>query len=416
MNQFWWAGLTVCSLAATAPALAAAPATPTPTATPPPVSDEDMEDILKSLESEASPAPAPLPSGMPGSMGMGMPLQSMNPNISIVLDSALAAFSHRDPLQTGAHDPNTSGFNFQQLELAFFNQVDPYFQLNGNVVFTPFGVEIEEAYGTTTNLPYNLQGRAGMFLTRFGRLNPTHPHTWEFVDQPFIVGKYMGGDGNHGAGTELSWLLPVPWYAEVLGSLTDASGGATARSFFGTGNLSVRGVGDVQATSHLQQFFPLSRDLSLNWGLSAATGPNPTGRANRTDLFGTDLYLKYRPLEAGSWTVISWTAEAMARKRQVPDSVLVDYGGYTTVFWRMAQNWGTAVRYEYGSGLANDYLDPDWVSDRHRYAADLTYWPTEFSRVRWQVSMDRPTWRPEPIYSTFLNIEYVIGAHGAHRF
>ena len=54
--------------------------------------------------------------------------------------------------------------------------VDPYFRFDSNLVFSQFGVEIEEAYATTLDLPANLQVRAGQFLTRFGRINATHPH------------------------------------------------------------------------------------------------------------------------------------------------------------------------------------------------------------------------------------------------
>ena len=57
-----------------------------------------------------------------------------------------------------------------------------------------FGVEVEEAYLTTLALPANLQVRASQFLTRFGRLNSTHPHAWDFTDQPLVNGRFFGGE------------------------------------------------------------------------------------------------------------------------------------------------------------------------------------------------------------------------------
>ena len=36
--------------------------------------------------------------------------------------------------------------------------------------------------------------------------------------------------------------------------------------------------------------------------------------------------------------------------RQVPDDTLQDVNGYAQLFWRFAQRWGTAARYEYGTG------------------------------------------------------------------
>jgi hypothetical protein len=340
----------------------------------------------------------------------------MNPDISVIFDGAAAAFSDPMPRQAGGHDPHYTGFNLQQLELSVNSAVDPFFHFNSNLVFGPDGFELEEAYGTTTALPYNLQARVGQFLTRFGRINATHPHGWDFVDQPFIASKFLGGDGNRGLGAEVSWLTPLPWYGELVGSVTEARGESTARSFMADADpFYERTPADLEAVAAFQQFFPLSRDWALNWGLSAASGPNPAGRA---ELVGTDLYVKYRPLQEGAPTVVGWTTELMARHRSDATAAggLVDYGGYSALTWKFAQQWGTGARYEYGSGVPGDPLDPDWVSARHRGSLDLTFWPTEFSRWRAQASVDVSTWRPQPAYAAFLSYEFVTGAHGAHKF
>ncbi len=284
-------------------------------------------------------------------------------------------------------------------------------------------MEVEEAYATTTNLPANLQVRAGQFLTRFGRINPTHPHAWDFVDQPFAIGRVFGSEGNRGLGTELSWLTPLPWYVEVLGSVTDASGEGSARSFLGNDTSGVTSPFDFQFTGAVKQFFPLSDDLSLLWGLSGANGPNPTGYHNRTDVYGTDVYLKYRPLSGGSFTTIALQAEVLYRRRQVPQDVLSDVSGYGQLSWRFAQRWAAAARYELGTparnmdgGLAVDPLDSEWTDDRQRISANVTFWPTEFSRLRLQGATDLVGWRDRPDYSAFLTLEVVMGAHGAHSF
>ena len=96
---------------------------------------------------------------------------------------------------------------------------------------------------------------------------------------------------------------------ELVGSVTDAAGEEAARSFFGGGESEVESPLDFQSTLAVKQFFQLGADLSLLWGLSAATGPNSTGHGNRTDVFGTDLYLKFRPITYGSYTVISLQSE-----------------------------------------------------------------------------------------------------------
>ncbi len=286
-------------------------------------------------------------------------------------------------------------------------------------------MEIEEAYATTLGLPAGLQVRIGQFLTRFGRQNATHPHQWDFADQPFALSRMLGGEGNRGLGVEGSYLLPTPWYAELVGSMTEARGEETARSFFLPDDVAVSSPLDFVFTGALKQFFDLSDDLSLLVGLSGANGPNGTGASTRSALYGADVYLKYRPLREGAFTVLSLQSEWFYRRRQIPGDVLADVAGYVQGFWRFRPEWGAALRYEFGSPATLrdgqragdlDYLDPDWVEARHRASAAVTFWPTEFSRARLQLSADFPLYRAEPIYAGFLTMEFAIGAHGAHKF
>lgn len=382
---------------------------------------KDTEAAKKAANASPSAAPAATPgtsSTVPRNIQVG------GLNLSLIMDMAAAAFTSKEPLQGGDHDPTKNGFNFQQLELSVGTVVDPYFRFDGNIVFHLEGVEVEEAYATTLDLPANLQVRAGQFLTRFGRLNSMHPHAWDFVDQPFILSRDFGGEGNRGVGAELSWLTPLPWYVEVLGSATDATGEGTARSFLGAAeDFRVRSPWDLQLTGAVKQFFPLSDDLSLLWGLSTALGPNPTGPHTRTDIFGTDVYLKYRPTSPGSTTQLALQAELLYRRRQLPDNVLSDVGGYGQLVWRFSQRWAAAARYEFGTpahgsdgSVVEDPLDPEWTALRQRVSANVTFWPSEFSRLRLQGATDVVNWRDKPDYSLFLAFEVVTGAHGAHAF
>lgn len=355
--------------------------------------------------------------------GGGGALQSLNPDLAFIADLALAWFSQDQNLQAGDHDPHDNGFQLTGLELSVGKEVDPYFRFDANLVFGADGVEIEEAYGTTLDLPYSLQARAGQFLTRFGRMNNTHPHQWDFADQPFALSRVFGGEGNRGPGVELSWLTPLSWYVEVIGSVTDARGEGTARSFIGDAGRPVDSPVALQDTLAVKSFHELSPDLSLLWGASYATGPSGARKGDRADVVGVDAYLKYRPITRQSHTIIALTTEWIARRRQQPDATLTDVSGYAQLFWRFAQRWGTAVRYDYGGAATDadgatgaDALDPDWTSARHRGTAALTFWPSEFSRLRAQISVDRPGWLDDPVVAGFLTLELAVGAHGAHAF
>ncbi|MCI0569201.1 MAG: zinc-regulated TonB-dependent outer membrane receptor [Myxococcaceae bacterium] len=394
----------------------------------PSLSEEDQKALNEAFGkapedgSAEPPAPANPPQG-PGGLLSSLPISGLD--ISFVLDAAGAVFSDKQPLQTGGHDPQKNGFTLQQLELSLGAAVDPFLRFDGNIVFSQFGVEIEEAYATSLGIPGGLQLRGGQFLTRFGRLNNTHPHAWDFVDQPFMVGRVFGGEGNRGLGLEASWLLPLPWSVELVGSATDATGEATARSFFGPDPARVVGPLDVQLTGAVKQFFELSDDVALLWGLSAATGPNASGFGTRSDVYGTDLFLKWRPLSgAGQEQSLTLQVEGLYRRRQIAQDLLLDGGGYAQAVWRFTRQWATGVRYELGTpavrleggAVVLDPLDPEWTKARQRVSANLTFWPTEFSRFRLQGAVDAPGWRPNPIYSVFLAGEIVVGAHGSHPF
>jgi hypothetical protein len=363
-------------------------------------------------------------------------IQSLNPDISFIADVAGAWFSDKPPLQSGEHDPRNNGFTLQQLELAASSAVDPYFRFDSFIVFKvprpppeggavgtgePGGVEIEEVYATTTSLPANLQLRVGQFLTRFGRFNPTHPHTWDFVDQPLEIGRLFSPDGNRGLGFELSYLTPLPWYVELVGSMTHDSA------------LEISHAGNLQGTVALKQFFSLSDDWSLMWGLSGIGGSDPSAPADpagRSEIGGTDVYLKYRPLSGGSTTIVSLNAEWFYRRRNVTGETLHDTGGFAALFWRFAQRWAAAARWELGTpsrtsaGVVTPHcgvddpmcIDTAFIDDVQRVSANLTFWPTEFSRIRLQSAATLPGGGQDTEWSVMTAFEFAVGAHGAHAF
>ncbi len=439
----WTAGLALAVAEPTRePATATPPAAPAPPAsspdnrTPAPsptgadattptieLSEAEVGELTRLLAEDAAVAAhghEHPPGSQPPAAG-GAP--TSNPDMAIILDAALAAFSADEPRQGGGHDPAKNGFTLQQLELAFGKAVDPYFRFDAAVVLTSFGLEIEEAFATTMALPASLQLRAGMFLTRFGRHNPTHPHAWEFVDQPFVFSNAFGGEANRGMGVELSWLLPLPWYVELLGSATDAAGAGTARSFWGADDLGVKRPQDLQLTGAVRQFFPVTDDWSILWGVSGAFGPNPSGHRNRSEIYGSDLYVKYRPIRIASPTTIALQVETLARRRQIPGNVLRDSGGYAHLLYRFAQRWSVAARGEWGSAVSGteagrfeDYLPSLWQGSRHRETAAVTFYPTEFSRLRLQGSRDADESGRPPIWGAMLALEVLAGAHGAHSF
>src|SRR3989454_7429705 len=163
-------------------------------------------------------------------------------NISLDGLFALAYSSARDlhNIEVGDHDPQQRGFNARNTELAFDGASDPYFEGFANIVFkldndNQTEVEVEEAFAQTTDLPFNLQLKAGQFFAAFGRINPTHPHVWEFADTPLVNGLFLGPDGLRGVGAQGSWTLPLPWYSQLIFASQNGRG-STGFSFRNPGD------------------------------------------------------------------------------------------------------------------------------------------------------------------------------------
>jgi hypothetical protein len=390
------------------------------------VYDEDDEDDDEDDDGASSPAGA---------------VQSMNPDISVVLTTA-GAWTSEEPDLRGGHDPGEVGFNLQGVELAMGADVDPYVRFDAAILFSQFGVELEEAYATTLALPYRLQARVGQFKTRFGRLNPTHLHSWAFVDQALMNAKFFGGESLRGMGAELSQIvLWMPgtfrWYA----AYQNVAGQATGRSFVPAED-DIDTLADLTLTLRAEEFVELSGDWDLLVGLNYANGRNKTGRGNRSEVFGLDTYLKWRSRSAGGANEVGWQTEAMVRRRQIPHGVLEDFGLVSWLEWRPGRHWGTALRYEYVSGVdpdgddsslfggglfgasgpsgVVDPLDPEWTQARQRGSMQLTYYPSHFSRLRLQYGVDHMPYRDQQlddlVHMVFLQAEIVAGAHGAHAY
>jgi hypothetical protein len=334
--------------------------------------------------------------------------QNISPDIAINGLFSWAQFSNSSPRSYGGHDPSFNGFMVQQFEMAFSGAVDPFLRADSNIVLTEEGeIEIEEAYAVTTGLPASLQIKAGQFFNAFGRHNSQHPHAWEFANKALVMGRVFGGDGLRQRGVQVSWLSPLPWYLEVIGSAQNATG-ETSASFLPTDGSTMRSAADLAALLKINQFFPLRDEWSLNFGLSYLGGPNETQSAT-TRIYGGDVYLRFRELDKLSF----WTLQMEAIRRDLGAGVRDD-GLYAQVIHRFdepAQRWQAGLRYDLlgGSDFASE-------SKRFRITPVVTYYPSEFSRLRVQYDYDKVEGEDRAQHAAIAQFEFLIGAHGAHKF
>lgn len=397
----------------------------------------DEQQLLKELEKELpedkSSAPSQETPAAPVA-GIGA-LQLLDFSFDALFDAGGSTAGEDEilNLQGGGHDPKKRGFSIPNIELVATGVVDPYFNLQVNLVnsLNPKGeteTELEEAYFTTTSLPSGLELKGGQFFTEFGRLNATHPHTWAFVDQPVVSTRMFGGDGMRAPGARLSWLLPAKWYSELFLTVQNANG-PQMTSFLSSQNpadnfagyplqhRTVKTLGGMVYAPRWLNSFDVSPQTTINFGLSGAFGPNSSGDKNRTKIFGADVYVKHkRAVNEKGFPFWSWQTEYMKRNYEAgaAQNNLTDWGIYSQFLWGYSVYKVFGVRYEAVGGNGN-LADP-LRDKRNRFSMNHTWFPTEFSKIRLQYNYDKADHLSKPAHSFWVQTEFLIGKHAAHKF
>ena len=375
--------------------------------------------------------------------------QSLNPDMSAILDAdfgwqrrASQALSGDDPDLKAGRTRHALGFTAQEVELAFSAIVDPYFK--GEVYLTIpnlEGIEVEEAFATTTSLPWNLQVKGGSFRSAFGRQNGQHLHVQDFTRRPLINAAFLGVDGMRGPGVQVSWLSPLPFFLTVSGeAFSLRSDPADALADFPQPVPSFGSDGSTRPTlaAEVKTFFPLGEAWSLSSGVSFASGKSPgvalaggltEGVGRDTQLFGADLYLKWKPPNvAQGYASLAFQAEAVLRHFGSGDSLEGEWdgGAYAQVVAQFARRWFVGLRGDVVGVPSSSVL-----ARTERVGASLTFQASEFARLRAYLEMEhdpppqlayprsfnvpepiRPEWAP----AAFMQLEISIGAHGAHPY
>jgi hypothetical protein len=282
------------------------------------------------------------------------------------------------------------------------------------------GIEVEEAYLVTTSLPANLQIKAGTFRSQVGRNNSQHLHVQNFTRRPLMTGLLFGTDGFRGPGAQLSLLLPLPWFATLYGeafSIASPEDPAIVATFGGGGRSS---PGNLTYAGVLEQFLELGESTSLLLGANFATGRSfdcmgavpcdPALAAGpRSYLYGGDLYFKWKPANtARTYGSVQWTTEYFART--LADGGPTEAAFYTEPVVQIARRFYAGARFD----LVGVPAGPN-LPRRYGYAGSLTFAPSEFSRVRLYLQeLTGPG--VSSVTVGFVQVEFAMGAHGAHPF
>ncbi len=353
-----------------------------------------------------------------------------------------------------------NGFNLNYAELVLSSSVDPYFNMDAVFHFSEHGVEVEEAYFTTTSLPAGFRLRGGKLLSAFGRINSQHAHFWDFGDMPLVYEAFLGNHGINELGVQLQWVAPMEHYlmvgAEVLQGTNESMFGNAQIGDAEAANGAI--ADEVRAPSLFVGYVKTSFDIgntTILPGISYAYGAShldhrededPHAFAGNSALYGADLTVKHY---FDSYSFLTWQSEWMMRDMDGTqygvDANNTDIvtgevdlrkkqaGFYTQLVYALNQNWRTAVRYDNiyfnditKNGVSQEYVDPTVAdpvrtSDNfQRYSAMAEYHPSEFSRIRLQYNRNNALFNEEgerqDINTVMLQVNISIGAHGAHDF
>jgi hypothetical protein len=380
------------------------------------------------------------------------PPTSFNPDISLILQGR---YAHLDEIEhrpisgflPAGHDHGLPrGFSLDHTELVMSASVDPYFRGYFNLALLDEEVEIEEAWFQTTALGNGFSLKGGRFLSGLGYQNEQHPHAWDFADNSLMY-RALFGEAYGNDGLQLKWVAPTELFLEFG---AEAGRGA---GFPGT-DRNANGAGSTTLFSHLGGDVGVAHSWRAGLSYLQAKASERDGEledlngveaetlfSGKSKTWVADFVWKWAPAGNASERNFKFATELFRRSERgslrcednttaLPDSGACDgtedayrarqSGFYAQGVYQFMPRWRTGYRYDRldpGSvdfGLNNASLAVTAYKPT-RHSLMLDYSPSEFSRLRLQVSKD------ESMASVSENqwfVQYVhsLGAHGAHRF
>lgn len=339
------------------------------------------------------------------------------------------------------------GFNLNYAELILSSSVDPFFSMDGTFHFSESGVEVEEAYFTTTALGNGLRFRGGKLLSNFGYINAQHHHYWDFGDMPLVFESFLGTHGINELGAQIQWTAPTPFYLmagfEVLqGENEQMFGNASVSLEEFTGDEEDR-IEGTDAPSlyvgYIKSSFDIG-DTTIFGGLSYAQGDSlidhsedeedPHAFKGDAKLYGADLVVLHA---IDSYRSVKWQSEWLSRELDgtqynlydtftSPDINKKQSGLYSQIVYTHDKNWRAGVRYDtiYQNDVMSNGMDTNQPDDLNKYSAMIEYHTSEFARFRLQYNRNEAMYNEDGlrqnIDTIMLQANIAIGAHAAHSF
>ncbi|HMC30049.1 MAG TPA: hypothetical protein VKL99_04385 [Candidatus Angelobacter sp.] len=340
----------------------------------------------------------------------GAASKALNPDISVIGDFIAGA----------GHNPinPTPAFQMHESEVGLQAIIDPYARGDFFISFGEEGVNLEEGFITFTALPASLVAKGGKMRAAFGKVNTLHNHVLPWVDRPLVSQNLVGGeDGIDDAGFSVQRILPAPanWFLE-----------GTAQVFRGDSSdvFTSSNKNDVSVVGHLRSYRDLTESTNMDVGASYSRGHNLFGSDFITHLYGVDATFRWKPLQRAIYRSFVVRSEFIWRQQNqaglgacaiitcpqfVRGGFQRAFGFYTSADYQFARRWFLGARVD-----RSDRPFDASLTDKGGSVV-LTYWPSEFAQLRGQYRFTRYAQNIDA-HEVFLQLQFALGAHGAHPF
>jgi len=293
--------------------------------------------------------------------------------------------------------------DLRESEMSLQAIVDPYARADFFLAFPEEGAEVEEGFVTFTSLPAGLLAKVGRMRPSFGKINTLHLHVLPWADNPLPVVNLLGGDeGWIATGLSVGELIPLP--GDVFSELTLQAFNEDAGDLF-----SAPGRSDLSYNARYRVFSDLTESTNLDVGLSHGTGPNGITDTTDTSLDGVDVTIRWKPLRTATYRSAIVRGEFIRSRREELSRTETASGWFLSGEYQLAKRWFTGARYEFA-----ERADDAALHDSGQ-AVLLTFWPSEFSQLRGELRR-RYYANGEKTDEVLLQLQFSIGAHGAHLF
>jgi hypothetical protein len=237
-------------------------------------------------------------------------------------------------------------------------------------------------------------------MRAFGKTNPLHlPLPW--ADEPLPVVNLLGGDeGWVGDGGSLAKLFALP--ADIASEVTVAVFDGDSEGLFAV----PEGHREIAYLGRLRFFRDLVESTNLDLGFSYGSGPNGIAEGTDTSIQGVDATLRWKPLRTATYRSASLRAEAIWSHREDPLLPQRGEGWLVSGEYQFLKRW-------FATRATRGRITPTTLPRDRGLAALVTFWPSEFSRVRTEVR--RRSYANGETADEVLQVQFAI-AHGAHPF